>query len=141
MTSSTTNRIHAAWPIVAAQLRRLVPVVAVIALVLCMNGTWGTASTANASPAAQARDDPPARPPGKRQLTGKLNLNTATEAQLRMLPTVGPAKAERIVTWRKKNGGFKRTQDLRRVKGFGYKTYKKLEPLLSVSGETTLAAR
>ncbi|HSR99290.1 MAG TPA: helix-hairpin-helix domain-containing protein [Kofleriaceae bacterium] len=72
---------------------------------------------------------------------GKLNLNTANEEQLMLLPTVGPAKAERIVTWRKKNGAFKRVADLRRVKGFGYKTFKKLEPFLDIKGDTTLAAK
>jgi competence protein ComEA len=71
-------------------------------------------------------------------LTGKLNLNSATEEQLLMLPTVGPAKAERIIKWRTMNGGFRRIADIRRVKGFGYKTFKRLEAFLDVSGETTL---
>jgi len=78
---------------------------------------------------------------GHGTLSGKLNLNTASEDQLMLLPTVGPAKAERIVTWRKKNGGFKRTADLRRVKGFGYKTFKKLEPFLDTKGDTTLVPK
>lgn len=76
---------------------------------------------------------------GHKELAGKLNLNDATEQQLQLLPTVGPAKAERIVTWRKKNGGFHRIADLRRVKGFGYRTFKKLEPFLDIAGDTTLA--
>lgn len=71
-------------------------------------------------------------------LSGKLNLNTATEEQLMLLPTVGPAKAERITAWRQKNGGFRRIADIRRVKGFGFKTFKRLEPFLDVHGETTL---
>lgn len=77
---------------------------------------------------------------GNREMSGKININTASEDELQLLPTVGPSKAERIVTWRKKNGGFKRPADLRRVKGFGYKTYKKLEPFLDIKGDTTLAA-
>ena len=74
-----------------------------------------------------------------KELTGKVNLNTATEDQLMLLPSVGPAKADRIVAWRKKNGTFKRTADLRRVKGFGYKTFKRLEPYLDIKGDNTLS--
>ena len=126
-------------------VRRLVgavaPIAAVVALLVAMGGSWQLAGAAPLT-IAEASQAPPApeRPPKKstRELRGKLNLNTATEEQLMMLPTIGPAKAERIVVWRKKNGGFRRTADLRRVKGFGYKTFKRLEPFLSVRGETTL---
>ena len=86
-------------------------------------------------------EEPPAKKSSHKQLSGKLNLNTANEEQLMLLPTVGPAKADRIVGWRKKNGGFKRVADLRRVKGFGYKTFKKLEPFLDIKGDTTLAPK
>lgn len=82
--------------------------------------------------------DPPARA-GKKTPTGKLNLNTATAEQLMLLPGVGPSKAERVLAFRGKHGPFKRVSDLRRVKGFGYKTLKKLEPFLDVKGESTLA--
>ena len=130
----------------------LVPVTAIAILVIAMGGTW---STASATPTTLAATQPPAHAAagdpaehathggkaGHHELAGKLNLNTATEDQLMVLPSVGPAKAERIVTWRKKNGGFKRTADLRRVKGFGYKTFKKLEPYLDIKGDTTLAAK
>ena len=134
--------------------RRLAGIVAVAALVVAMGGTWMTARPANASPvmappaqgapaAPPATSEPPARSSksAHKELIGKLNLNTATEAQLMLLPSVGPAKADRIVDWRKKNGGFKRTADLRRVKGFGYRTFKKLEPYLDVKGDTTLAVK
>ena len=123
-------------------VRRLVPALAIICLVLAMNGRWMTSRSAHAAPAAGAdadarpSEDKPRR--DKKAVTGKINLNTATEEQLMRLPTVGPAKAERIVAWRKKHGGFKRIADLRRVKGFGYKTFKRLAPLLAVRGETTL---
>lgn len=121
---------------------RLVPVLAIFLLVLAMGGTWHVASAAPppALAATATSDDEGERPRKKsaKELEGKLNLNTATAEQLMMLPTVGPAKAERIVTWRKRNGGFKRIADLRRVKGFGYKTFKRLEPFLDIKGETTL---
>ncbi|NVB84797.1 MAG: helix-hairpin-helix domain-containing protein [Kofleriaceae bacterium] len=117
-------------------VHRLIPFAAIALLVASMGGTW---HVAHAAPSATIVEEPE-RPVKKsaKDLTGKLNLNTATEEQLMMLPTVGPAKAERIVVWRKKNGGFKRTADLRRVKGFGYKTFKRLEPFLDVKGDTTL---
>jgi competence ComEA-like helix-hairpin-helix protein len=135
-------------------VRAIAPVVAIGALILAMGGTWSTTPRAIAAPVTTPA--PPTKPPtnpntspdltpnvrpAKKELTGKLNLNTATEEQLMLLPTVGPSKADRIVAWRKKNGGFKRTADLRRVKGFGYRTYKKLEPMLDIKGDTTLAVK
>ena len=132
--------------------RRLLSAAALATMVAAMGGSWQTAS---AAPPAVAIAPPAAHPPSRpddgephaakksarKELTGKLNLNTATEDQLMMLPTVGPAKAERIVAWRKKNGSFKRTADLRHVKGFGYRTFKKLEPFLDIKGDTTLEAK
>jgi competence protein ComEA len=137
---------------------RLASLAGIGLLVAAMGGTWSPAAAAPPSPArpsaatsspssttssASSPDDPGGRSAksAHRELTGKLNLNTATEDQLMLLPTVGPAKADRIVAWRKKNGGFKRTADLRHVKGFGYKTFKRLEPFLDIKGDTTLAAK
>jgi competence ComEA-like helix-hairpin-helix protein len=141
--------------------RRLASLAAVALLVAAMGGTW-TRSAAAAPPPAQQPvtkpsaagrpvaaagqpgddlDEAPAKKSNHKQIAGKLNLNTANEEQLMVLPTVGPAKAERIVAWRKKNGGFKRIADLRRVKGFGYKTFKKLESFLDIKGDTTLTAK
>lgn len=125
---------------------RVPTLLALVALVFAMGGSWTTAASAAptvvASAPKPAPDDRDMRPPPvKKAPAGRINLNTATEEQLMMLPTVGPAKAERIVAWRKKSGGFKRVADLRRVKGFGYKTFKRLEPLLDIKGDTTLASR
>ncbi|KAB2895652.1 MAG: helix-hairpin-helix domain-containing protein [Kofleriaceae bacterium] len=124
--------------------------VAALALVMAVSGVvWLSPRPAIAGPKAlpgaaapkkSAADDEPARPHGgKKAVTGKLNLNTATVEQLMMLPGIGPSKAERVVAWRGKHGPFKRVQDLRKVKGFGYRTLKKLEPNLAVKGESTLA--
>jgi competence protein ComEA len=139
-------------PIVPASLvRRAAAIVALCALVATGTATWLTASTASAKPAAVKAaaapaaaaakdDDEPRARGGKKSVTGKLNLNSASDEQLQMLPGVGPSKSERIIAWRQKNGGFKRVADLRKVKGFGYKTLKKLEPYLDIKGDTTLRA-
>ena len=135
--------------------RRLASFAGLTLLIAAMGGSWTRSATAaptttpqqavtrtaTAARPGDAMDEPPAKKSNHKEITGKLNLNTATEDQLMLLPTVGPSKAERIVSWRKKNGGFKRTADLRHVKGFGYKTFKKLEPFLDIKGDTTLAAK
>lgn len=61
-----------------------------------------------------------------------VNLNTATVEQLLTLPGIGPSKAQAIVETRQKIGGFKKLEDLLRVKGIGRKTFKKLEPMLKL---------
>jgi competence protein ComEA len=132
----------------ASLIRRIAATVALCALVATSTATWLVSSTAEAKPtvvatapnaAAASDDDAPPRS-GKKNVSGKLNLNTASEEQLQLLPGVGPSKAERVVAWRTKNGGFKRVADLRKVKGFGYKTLKKLEPFLDIKGDTTIKA-
>ena len=61
-----------------------------------------------------------------------VNLNTATQAQLEVLPGVGPKMAERILAFRAENGGFKSVDDLDEVKGIGEKRMATLKPLVKV---------
>ncbi len=70
-------------------------------------------------------------------VTGVVNLNTATEAQLEMLPGIGPAKAHRIVELRQQRR-LTATDQVMQVKGIGPKSYRKLKPFLTVAGPTTL---
>ena len=42
----------------------------------------------------------------------KININTAREDQLQMLPGIGASLAQRIVDYRKDNGPFKALEDL-----------------------------
>ncbi len=74
----------------------------------------------------------------KAKLVGVVNLNTATPAQLDLLPGVGQKAAEKIVAYRQKEP-FHRIEDLVKVKGIGKKSFEKMRPYLAVSGETTLA--
>ncbi len=61
-----------------------------------------------------------------------ININSADAAQLVKLPQVGPKMAQRILDYRKSSGGFKRVQDLMKVKGIGEKVFAKLQPLITI---------
>jgi competence protein ComEA len=69
-----------------------------------------------------------------------VNINTASKEELETVNGIGPAKAQAIVDYRKKNGNFKTVDDLNNVPGFGDKSLAKLKGQVSVSGKTTEAA-
>ena len=50
---------------------------------------------------------------------------------------MGPAKAKAIIDYRKKNGPFKSTEDIKKVEGIGDATYEKIKGDLVLSGTTT----
>jgi competence protein ComEA len=63
---------------------------------------------------------------------GPLNLNTATQAQLELLPGIGPALAQGILAERAKKGGFRSVNELREVHGIGERRFADLAPLVTV---------
>jgi competence protein ComEA len=65
---------------------------------------------------------------------GPLDLNTATPAQLEALPGIGPALAQAIVGERERSGGFRKVDDLQRVRGIGEARLAQLRELVTVSG-------
>jgi competence protein ComEA len=74
----------------------------------------------------------PAATPAPADRAGKINLNTATAAQLRTLPGVGPSLADKIIAYRQQHGRFAILADLDRVSGIGPKTLEALRPLVYV---------
>ena len=62
----------------------------------------------------------------------KVNLNTATQAQLEELPGIGPTYAQSIIAERQRRGGFTSVNDLRSVRGIGDKRFAELAPLVTV---------
>jgi competence protein ComEA len=61
-----------------------------------------------------------------------VNLNTASAAELEVLPGIGPAMARRILEYRSRYGRFSSIDQLDQVKGIGPKTLEKLRPLVRV---------
>lgn len=78
--------------------------------------------------------EPSPSPPSPRRLaqTARLNVNTASAAELELLPGIGPALAGRIVEDRQANGAFGSVDDLDRVKGIGPKTLDRIRDLVCV---------
>lgn len=63
---------------------------------------------------------------------GRLDLNSATAAELEELPGVGPVLAGRIVAHRDEHGPFTDAAELREVSGIGEATWASLRDLVGV---------
>ncbi len=100
---------------------------AVAAGVLCGLMLFGSARGAVAAGAAAA----PA--------VERIDLNTASAAELARLPGIGPAKAQAIIEHRTEQP-FTRPDDLRKVKGIGDKLYERVKDQVTVGEQHPAAA-
>ncbi len=73
----------------------------------------------------QGRVAPTAPPAGTR-----LNVNTATAADLDKLPGIGEVLSQRMVDYRTKNGPFRSLDDLRKVPGLAASEIEKIKDLI-----------
>jgi len=64
--------------------------------------------------------------------SGKININTATQADLETIDGIGPALAERIIEYRKQNGKFKNIDELKSVKGIGDKKFESIKEKITI---------
>ena len=90
-----------------------------------------------AAPAHAGKASPATAP----EVSGVINVNSATAEQIAFLPRVGIKLAERVVEYRKTNGPFKKIEDLMEVKGVGERLFVALKPHLTISGTTTLSQK
>ena len=97
-------------------------------------GTVAAPAAPEGAAAGQAKDQAASAAQGSAQAKKamaageKLNINTASAADLAKLPGIGPAKAKAIVAARP----FAKPEDIKKVKGIKEGVYKKLEPMISV---------
>ncbi|MHB8095215.1 MAG: ComEA family DNA-binding protein [Candidatus Aminicenantales bacterium] len=65
----------------------------------------------------------------------KVNINSASQAELEGLPRIGPKVAQRIIEFRTKNGNFQKIEELMKVPGIGEKLFNQLKDLITVGTE------
>ncbi|MDQ3020185.1 MAG: helix-hairpin-helix domain-containing protein [Bacteroidota bacterium] len=64
-------------------------------------------------------------------LAKSLNINTATKEELIDLPGVGESTADKIIVYREEKKGFKKIEDLMKVKGIGKKKFEKIKEYIT----------
>jgi competence protein ComEA len=70
--------------------------------------------------------------PGTENITGPINLNTASKTELMSLPGIGPKTAENIMLFRQDHGDFQSIEDLTQVKRIGIKTLDRLREKITI---------
>lgn len=81
-------------------------------------------------PAATAPAAPLVEQPAQASLL--ININTASQAELELLPGIGPVMAARVIEYRDENGGFEKIEDLLDVSGIGPATFERIKNLITV---------
>lgn len=74
-------------------------------------------------------------PPGTHVATGageRININTASAAELEALSGIGKALSQRIIAYRMANGPFASVEDVLKVKGIGSALFDDIAPLITV---------
>lgn len=56
------------------------------------------------------------------QQSTRINLNAASAAELQLIPSIGPKRAEDIVAYRDRIAGFRHPSQLQRISGIGPRT-------------------
>ena len=61
-----------------------------------------------------------------------ININIADQATLQLLPGIGEVYAKRIIEYREQNGGFKKVEELKEIKGIGERRFERLRPVVTL---------
>lgn len=63
---------------------------------------------------------------------GRVDLNSAAAQELMTLPGIGASKAESIISYREKNGGFSSVEDIMKVEGIKQGVYNRIKDSIKV---------
>ena len=106
---------------------------ALLLSLLTVPASLAAAQRAGAPQAASKAAQPAAKPASTSSAsTAPVSINNAGVDELVRLPGIGPSRAKAIVETRGKIDGFKKLEDLLRVKGIGRATFRKLEPMMKL---------
>ena len=83
-------------------------------------------------PATVSRDESAKPLTDDTEPAGFVNLNTATQAALETLPSIGPARARAIIAFREENGPFAAVEEITAVSGIGQGILDNLQGLITV---------
>ena len=64
---------------------------------------------------------------------GRIDLNTASSEELQTLKGIGPTKAQAIIDYRNRYGGFTCIEEITEVKGIGEKTFEKIRDQIYIN--------
>ncbi len=90
-----------------------------------------SASTSSPSDAQETRSGA-ASGSNPSSTTGKVNINTASAAELTSLDGVGEATAAKIIAYRQANGSFSSIEEIKKVSGIGDKKFEALKDRITV---------
>lgn len=65
---------------------------------------------------------------------GRVDINTAAKEELLTLPGIGESRAESIIAYREKSGGFSRIEDIMKVEGIKEGMFAKMKDKICVRG-------
>jgi competence protein ComEA len=89
-------------------------------------------ATTQKSTSSQTKELKKSSTPAKPAKKKKININIAHQDSLTRLKGIGPEKARAIIDYRRKNGPFKKIEDIMQVKGIGEETFKNIKPFIKV---------